>query len=113
VSHDSNAQVLSRRVSSQKVQLDVKCAEPALVVVSQTYYHNWKAYLDGASTRLWRANHAFQAVAVPAGRHRVELGYEDRWFQTGAAISAATLLGIVASWFVRRNPRYNVSLRSR
>lgn len=112
VSHASDAQVVSRRVSSHKVQLDVKCAEPALVVVAQAYYHNWKASLDGASTRLWRANHAFQALAVPAGRHHVELVYEDRRFQIGAVISAVTLLGIVSGSFVRRKPRSNVPLRT-
>jgi uncharacterized membrane protein YfhO len=36
---------------------------------------------------LLRANHAFQAIQVPAGRHYIRLAYEDLAFQFGAAVS--------------------------
>ncbi len=49
----------------------------SLVVISQTYYPAWKAYVDGRPAKLWRANYAFQALEVPAGRHHIRLAYED------------------------------------
>jgi uncharacterized membrane protein YfhO len=57
------------------------------VVVAQTYYHNWKAEVDGVSVPLLRANAAFQAVQMPAGKHTIHLFYQDRAFEIGAAIS--------------------------
>jgi uncharacterized membrane protein YfhO len=61
---------------------------------------------------LLRANHAFQAVAVPKGRHEVELVYEDEKFSMGAGITFLTLAGCVAccGWWrrlaeMRRAPR--------
>jgi uncharacterized membrane protein YfhO len=73
-----------------------------MVVVAQAFYHPWRAYVDGAPVRLWRANYAFQAVEVPAGRHRLELVYEDKTFRAGSAVSLATLLGCGVVLVVRR-----------
>ena len=55
----------------------------------------WRAPLTPVP--LWRANHAFQAVQVPAGQHRVRLRYEDKRFQLGVWISGTlALLGLAA-----------------
>jgi uncharacterized membrane protein YfhO len=79
-----------------------------MVVIAQTYYPAWKAYVDGQPTKLWRANYAFQAVEVPAGTHRIELRYEDRLFYAGAMLSG---LGIVISgWLWVRARRHEMGL---
>ena len=70
-----------------------------MVVVAQAYYHPWRATMDGRSAHLWRANHAFQAMEVPAGRHRVQLVYRDRSLRLGVFVSVATLLALVIAWF--------------
>jgi hypothetical protein len=41
-----------------------------------------------------RANHAFQAVVVPAGKSQVKLKYESRAFRAGGVISLAGGLAI-------------------
>ena len=51
-------------------------------------YHNWKARVDGKAVPLWRANYAFQAVEVPAGRHEVTLVYGDKMFWIGTLLAA-------------------------
>ena len=72
---------------------------PSLVVLSQTWYHNWRACVDGHETPLLRANHAFLAVQVPAGRHQIRLAYEDRAFETGATVSIVAWLGCLICLF--------------
>ena len=81
------ARVLSSQFKAQRVDIEVEAIEPSLVVVAQTYYHNWRVYVDDQPTHLLRANYAFQAFQVPAGRHHVRLAYEDLAFQFGAAVS--------------------------
>jgi hypothetical protein len=83
----TNARVLNSKFTTQRVDIEVEASEPSLVVVAQTYYHNWRAYVDGRPAPLLRANHAFQAIQVPAGRHYIRLAYEDLAFQFGAAVS--------------------------
>jgi hypothetical protein len=80
------------RFDAQAVELQVNAPQPTVVVIAQSWYPAWRAYVDGQPVRLWRANHAFQAFEVPAGRHTVLVRYEDRRFQAGAVISLASFL---------------------
>jgi len=103
VTHQATAHVLESRFTPQRVNLSVEALEPALVVISQTYYHAWRAFLDGQPTRLLRANYAFQAVEVPRGQHHVQLVYQDNALCWGAVISSLTLIGCILSWFRLRS----------
>ncbi|HXG46905.1 MAG TPA: YfhO family protein, partial [Methylomirabilota bacterium] len=85
------ARVVATRFAAHRVEVDVKAEEPSLVVVAQSFYHPWRAEVNGAPAPLLRANHAFQAVPVPAGEHCVVLSYRDQKFALGAVISAGTL----------------------
>jgi hypothetical protein len=97
--------VLSSHFQPHAGRITVNAREAGLVVVAQAYYHPWKAYVDGQPTRLWRANHGFQAFEVPAGKHELRLVYEDQQFRIGAAISGVTLLGCVGMLGRRSNER--------
>jgi uncharacterized membrane protein YfhO len=88
--------------SAQRVELDVTAEAPAALVLSQTYYHPWRAYLDGKSIEIFRANYAFQAVAIPAGPHHLKFTYEDGRFYQGAIISVTTLAGCLVAFFSAR-----------
>ncbi len=85
------ARIISSDWAAQRVRFAVEAATPAMVVIAQSFYHNWRASVDGHPATLWRANHAFQALEVPAGRHEVTLVYQDRAFQLGAFISVTSL----------------------
>ena len=104
VSNNVPAHIVRQSFSPHRISIEVESHSTSMLVVAQAFYHRWKAKVDGKSTMLWRANHSFQAVEVPSGLHRVELLYEDEAFRYGALISAATLLGCVASalWLARR-----------
>ena len=91
VTRASTPQIHVRQFAAQRLRLELKSAEPALVVIAQSYHHNWKAYLDGRPAPLLRANQAFQACQVPAGVHELELRYEDPMFWLGLAISGLSL----------------------
>jgi hypothetical protein len=101
-----NSRVLlqPRTIRPQKLELDVKAEEVALLVLAQTYYHPWRCYIDGQPGQIWRANHAFQAIAVPPGTHRVTLRYLDMMLLTGAALCLAALLTCFCLWKVSPRP---------
>ncbi|MBI4658128.1 MAG: YfhO family protein [Verrucomicrobia bacterium] len=94
---------------NHRIDLEAEAEAPALLAVAQTFYHPWKAYVDGNPVRLWRANHAFQALEVPAGRHQVKLVYEDLAFRIGLALSVVTWLGCFAT-LIRWRPRRILAL---
>jgi hypothetical protein len=90
VTNQTEAHVLGSKIGTRSVEADVEAAAPALVVVSQSFYHDWRASVDGRQTPLLRANYAFQAIAIPQGKHNVRLIYRDRAFEIGATISIIT-----------------------
>jgi uncharacterized membrane protein YfhO len=68
---------------------------PGYVVLVDAFDPDWRATVDGTPASVLRANVAFQAVAVPAGSHRVELVYRPRSVIWGAVI---TLLAVAAAF---------------
>jgi hypothetical protein len=83
---------------NERIEIKTEAGGPSLVVISQAYYPAWKAYVDGMPAKIWRANYAFQAVQVPAGRHEVQLRYEDRKFLLGLWISSLGLVACLGLW---------------
>ena len=101
VTNASEAKIISKQFSAQQAQLIVEAPAPALVVIAQSFYHNWHAFVDDKPVPILRANHAFQALEIPAGRHEVALRYEDWTFRIGAVISALTLLACLPGLFMK------------
>lgn len=90
------ARVLNPKFQNSSVEMEVNSPAPTVVVVAQTFYHDWRATVDGIEVPLLRANHAFQAVQVPQGTHKVVLRYVDRAFQLGALLSVIGWVGCLA-----------------
>lgn len=76
---------------------------PGIVLVSDSYYPERRAYVDGERVPTFRANVAFTAIRVPAGQHRVELRFVPVALYAGASITVIMLCGWAASVYrVRR-----------
>jgi hypothetical protein len=105
VTNQTTPRLIPTRFTAQRVELEVEAQEPSLVVLSQTYYHPWRAYVDNQPTRLLRANYAFQAIETPAGRHHVRLVYEDRALYAGTLCSGLALAACLVIWILAQKPR--------
>lgn len=77
--------------------VDATASSPALLVRSETFDPNWTARVDGRETRVVPADFAFQAVALPVGRHRIVFEYRNPLVLWGMFASLATLLGCAIS----------------
>jgi len=77
----------------------------AYLVIAQTWYPGWTATVNGEPAPLYRANLAFQAVAVPPGQSDVTLSYHLNHWRLGVASTALGLLaalGLVLSGRIQR-----------
>jgi hypothetical protein len=80
-----------------RVRVETDFSGPGLVLVLDGYDAGWRAAVDGAPAAIRRANIAFFAVEVPAGRHVVECVYRPPGLRIGLAVSAlAALLALAA-----------------
>src|SRR5690606_12722172 len=79
-----------------EVEIAVRASDPGYLVLTDNYYDGWTATIDGAPTQVFRANHTFRAVAVPAGEHRIVFRFEPRPLRAGAMISLGAWLLVAA-----------------
>ena len=102
ISNPTSAKILATIFGNNSVDIEARAGGPFLVVIAQTFYHNWQAEVDGRPVRLLRANLAFQAVQIPAGKHQIHLAYRDKAFAIGAKISLAALVLCALMFFRQR-----------
>jgi hypothetical protein len=84
------------------VAVHVDAPADGYLFLSEPYYRDRHAYLDGVQVPTLKANLTFTAVAVPAGQHDVELRYSPDRFYLGSAISGMTAAGYLGVVFMRR-----------
>lgn len=95
----SGGEVIVLENRPTRIRYRVKTDSPAYLVISNTWYPGWTATLDDQKIDLYRANLAFQAVAIPPGGGDITLNYGQNGGTAGAGISLVTVLivfGLVA-----------------
>jgi hypothetical protein len=90
---EAHAKIEQYKNSSVTVQATAN--QDNVLVLADSFYPGWKAFVDGNETNILRANHFFRAVVLPKGAHRVEFRYEPWSFKLGWIISMFTLIGII------------------
>ena len=95
---DVSARIHKLGFGNHRIEFETETAESTMVVLSQNFHPSWRAQVDGEPVPLLRANHAFQAVAVPAGNHRVTLYYATDAFRRGIWLTSVTLVLLIALW---------------
>ncbi len=91
----------SRRLGGEYV-FDADMQRDGWVVISDSAWKGWRAYIDGRRIRVLRANAAFLGIFVPAGDHTVRLVYWPMSFVQGRAVTFGTLAAIALLGIVRR-----------
>ncbi len=84
----------------ERLMLRVETAQPAVLVVRDTFFPGWQATVDGRPVPLWRADLLFRALPVTAGEHTVTLSYHSRPFVRGALISGLALVALLLALVV-------------
>ena len=97
-------EVRFRVYEPNRVILDVRTEADGLLVLTDNYAPGWQAFLDTKPVPIYIADHAFRAVVVPAGQHRVEFAYRPWSFYAGATLSLLTALILFTGliWCIRK-----------
>ena len=87
----------------EAIHVMVDADRPLVLMVSESWYPNWRVYVDGEGGELLRVNYAFLGTWVSPGKHKVEFRYErPRYATLGYGVSGGTLL-LLLSWVVLRS----------
>lgn len=90
----------SRRLGGE-YRFEAEMAREGFVVISDSAWKGWRAFVDGARVPLYRANASFLGVPLPAGRHEVRVVYWPASFVRGRAITLATIAILLLVALVR------------
>jgi hypothetical protein len=82
------------RYEPNRVEISVRAAAPAILVLSDLFAPGWTARIGERELPVLPANRVMRAVPLPAGRHLVEMTYRPPGLLAGGAISIASLVGL-------------------
>ncbi len=106
---DSASSATVAAKNNQSLTLATTSQTQQLLVVSEVYYDEWHAFIDGAEVPIHKTNFLLRGVVVPPGKHTVEFRYISPAFEQGRTISMASngavlLIGFAALglWWRRR-----------
>lgn len=93
--------------AANEVTIQTKSDHDGLLVLSDTYYPGWNAYVDGQKKTILQANVCQRAVEVPSGEHVVRFTFDSGTIKAGFGISVLSLLivgGLLAASLRKRTP---------
>ena len=114
----ANETVYMESYKNEEVDFKTRTYGPRLVFLSDTWYPDWSATVDGKETPIYRADYSFRAIAVPKGEHEVKFIYNDPHYITGRSISFTTnalaligfALGLGSLYYIRKRKRPEVEI---
>jgi uncharacterized membrane protein YfhO len=76
-----------------QTHFDVYTDKQSLFVISEIYYPpGWKILINGnPAEKIYKANHAVQAVVVPAGRHKIEVNFAPDSYQRNVQLALGSV----------------------
>ena len=74
--------------SENRVVVEARLGCRGMVILSDTWFPGWRAWVDGRRTRIHEAYAAVRGVVVDGGAHRIEFRYLPDRAVAGAALSA-------------------------
>jgi hypothetical protein len=79
-----------------RIALEGRAAQQTYLMVSENWYPDWRAEVDGKPVPVLRADHTFLSVVLPAGAREVVFRFESDAYALGRVVSAAAVLLIAA-----------------
>lgn len=86
---DSTSSAMVKERTNHRLAIQTKSSTSQLLVVSEMFYSEWQATIDGQPVETKKTNFLLRGVVVPAGEHTVEFQFRSPSFEQGRTISLA------------------------
>ncbi len=84
-----------------RVTLAVEAPSEGYVILTDTFYPGWQAFIEAQPVEIHQANLMFRAVQIKPGAQTITFQYRPQSFFTGLWISGITFLGLIIFSFLR------------
>jgi hypothetical protein len=98
-----------------RIDIEANIAKSCFMVLSELYYPDWKAEIDGAQAKIYRSDFLLRGLPLAPGNHTIEFFYDSRSLKRGMLLSVSASLVIVLSFvpavlrLVRRGSRSEIA----
>jgi len=73
--------------TDEELIIDVKNNKEGILVIADSFYPGWQAFIDAKQTKIYPANINQRAVFINAGRHQVRFRFISQPFEIGKKVS--------------------------
>jgi hypothetical protein len=106
------AKVSSWEPGRIRIALTGNATTPQYLVVSENWYKDWHASIDGREAPLLRGQYALLSVAIPPGSKEVAFEFRSAAYRKGRLISLVALLGVLGLYAVPMIRRRTASAKA-
>jgi hypothetical protein len=99
---DGSEEVKTLQYEPNSIELSTQSSRSSLLVLSETNYPGWKAWLDGRPTPIYPADIALRGIPVPRGTHHIRMEFRPPILAISFGISLATACLLAISGFLHR-----------
>ncbi len=82
-----------------RIKLTVDSENDGMLVISNYFYHRWKAFIDKNPVKIYNVNYLVSGVAVKKGKNEVLLYYDGSYLWPWVLLAAAAFAGLTA-WII-------------
>jgi hypothetical protein len=80
------------RDDTEDVVIHTECPSEGLLVLRDSWYPGWRAFIDGERALILRINGCFRGVIVPEGEHKIKFVYRPILIYVAGTVSLLALL---------------------
>lgn len=95
--NSKNDFVRLQRQSATHITIETQSQSPGWLVLTDIFYPGWQSKIDSKDVEILRANYAFRAIELPAGKHIVEFEYKPITVVIGFALAFICIAGLGAA----------------
>ena len=92
---NAHAEIKFENYEPSYIKMKVKTSLAGLLVISNTYFPGWKAYVDNRETKTIRTDYAFDGIFLTQGDHTVILEYKPLIFFIGLVLTITGLISLL------------------
>jgi hypothetical protein len=98
----SPEEVTTLNYEPDRIELAVHAASAGWLVLAETYYPGWRAWIDDRPAKIYATDIALRGVAIPPGTHRIRMEFHPPLFELSLGISLGTAILLAFSSFLYR-----------
>jgi len=78
-----------------EVLIKTNSESDSILLLTDSFYPGWKAFMDNVETKIFRADYTFRAINVPKGEHNIIFVYDPMSFRLGIYLAIIGVAGVL------------------